>query len=271
MNENMPLGWVREIPDVRDYTPESVGMELKTPNSIPTVVDLRGWCPPIENQENIGSCTAHAGVGLMEMFQKRYFGKHTDLSRLFVYKTTRNLLGWTGDTGAYNQTTMKALVAFGAPPENYWPYDTKKYEVEPSAFLYALGDDFSAISYLKLDKGYSGNALLQRVKDFLLAAHPIMFGFTVYNSLTGSTFPFPEASDRMIGGHAVVAVGYDDNKVITHPVTKKQTKGAILIRNSWGTNWGENGYGWLPYQYVSGHLTSDWWILYSAKYIDASL
>ena len=90
--------------------------------TLPTSVDLRPWCSPIENQLTLGSCTAHAGVGLVEYFERRAFGKHIDASRLFLYKVTRNLLQWTGDTGAFLRTTMYAMTLFGTPPEEYYKY-----------------------------------------------------------------------------------------------------------------------------------------------------
>ena len=125
------LGWHRDLPDVRDHTAESddvseilvKSQKLKAvKKKLPQKVDLRKWCSPIENQGGIGSCTAHAGVGLMEYYERRTTGKHLDASRLFLYKVTRQLLGFTGDDGAYLRSTMKALVLFGVPPEKYWPY-----------------------------------------------------------------------------------------------------------------------------------------------------
>ena len=118
------LGWQRDLPDFRDYTPQHEKIRklfrnsqaLKPPKAgIKKSVDLARWCSPIENQGTIGSCTAHAGVGLVEYYERRAFGDHLDASRLFLYKVTRNLLHWTGDTGAWLRTTMKAMVLFGLP------------------------------------------------------------------------------------------------------------------------------------------------------------
>ena len=105
------MDWMRDLPDFRDYTPEHEKIKplLKkinmtssaAPASLPATVDLRAWCSPIEDQQDLGSCTAQAGVGLIEFYERKAFGTHIDASRLFLYKVTRNLLGWTGDTGAY--------------------------------------------------------------------------------------------------------------------------------------------------------------------------
>lgn len=267
------MGWQRDLPDFRDYTPENdriaklfkKSKALNPPAAgIKKKVDLSTICSPIENQGNIGSCTAHAGVGLLEYYENRAFGKFIDASRLFLYKTTRNLLHWTGDTGAWLRTTMKAMVLFGIPPEEYYPYDVSRFDEEPGAFCYAFGQNYQSINYYRLDKTTrSSDELLTRIKNFLSAGYPSMFGFTVYNfGNDKGEFLFPGRSDRVKGGHAVVAVGYDDNRKIGND------KGGIKIRNSWGTGWGENGYGWLPYSYIEAGLAEDFWSLFKNDYVD---
>jgi C1A family cysteine protease len=119
------MGWLRDLPDFRDYTPEhkkikpllkKINMAASAkPVSLPASVDLRAWCSPIEDQQDLGSCTAQAGVGMIEFYERKAFGTHIDASRLFLYKVTRNLLGWTGDIGAYLITTMAAMTLFGIP------------------------------------------------------------------------------------------------------------------------------------------------------------
>jgi C1A family cysteine protease len=278
--KNFGLGYLRDLPDIRDYHAEtdSIRKILKASKPLkdavkaaPATVDLRKWCSPIEDQKSIGSCTAHAGVGMLEYYQRRAFGKHVDGSRLFLYKVTRNLLGWTGDTGAYLRDTMKAMVMCGVPPEQYWPYDIAKYDQEPSAFLYALGDNFEAVKYYRHDPtGTTRAQRLEAIKNSLAADLPSMFGFTVYSSIPASgdgkgEIPFPKSGDSVRGGHAVLAVGYDDAKKIG------TAKGALLIRNSWGTAWGAAGYGWLPYDYVLKGLANDFWSLVQADFVDTDL
>lgn len=269
------LGWQKDLPDIRDYGPSTpeVAAFFKSPKvrkpaaataKAPASVDLSKWCSPIEDQLNIGSCTAQAGVGLLEYFENRAFGTFVDASRLFLYKVTRNLLGWTGDTGAWLRTTMQAMVLFGSPPERFLPYDTAHYDAEPDAFLYSFAGNYKAIRYYRLDPtGGSRDDILPRVKAFLAAGYPSMFGFTVYNfGNAAGEFAFPSATDRVQGGHAVVAVGYDDARKIG------KEKGALRVRNSWGTSWGEDGYGWLPYRYVTVGLADDFWSLFKADYVD---
>ncbi len=232
---------------------------------------MRRWCPPIEDQGSLGSCTANAGVALLEYYQRRAFGKHLDGSRLFLYKTTRNLLGWTGDTGAYLRTTMKAMVLFGVPPEQHWPYVIADLENEPPAFCYAFAQNYKTIRFYRHDPPNASTAqVLESVKRHLAAGLPAMFGFSVYSSMPGlgegtGEIPFPKAGDALIGGHAVLAVGYDDARKVG------RDRGALLIRNSWGPTWGDEGYGWLPYRYVEVGLAVDFWSLVRAEFVDTEL
>jgi len=159
---------------------------------------------------------------------------------------------------------MKAMVLFGAPPERYLPYDTSTYDNEPSAFCYSFAQSYKAIRYFRLDRqGVVGKALLARVRQFLAAGYPSMFGFTVYNfGNAKGEIAFPDSGDTVQGGHAVVAIGYEDKRKIGSET------GALKIRNSWGSGWGEGGYGWLPYRYVEEGLADDFWSLFKADYVD---
>lgn len=291
------MGWLPDYPDFRDYTEETEEIKtiLKssksaksgkaakknkkrsviTASKLPASVDLRPWCSPVEDQGNLGSCTAQAGAGVIEYYERKAFGRHTDTSRLFLYKVTRNLMKAKGDTGGYLRTTIGAMVLFGVPPENYWPYtdDEKKFDKEPNAFTYAFAANFQTIKYFRHDPPDRTPAkVLTQLKTYLAKGHPAMFGFTVYNSIdqaeeTGR-IPYPSKKERIEGGHAIVAVGYNDKIKIKNTHDDKETTGALLIRNSWGKSWGEEGYGWLPYDYVRKGLAEDFWSILKKEWID---
>ena len=222
-------GWMRDLPDFRDNTPvtsdltkKQVDRGVKEPvNTILRRVnkglnakartklekskkaDLRSFCSPIEDQGQLGSCTANAGVGLFEYFERRAFGRYVDGSRLFLYKATRNLLGWEADDGAYLRTTMGAMALFGVPPEKYWPYLEHKFNDEPTAFLYSYAQNYQALLYYRLDgPGITKPNLLANIKEHLRNGLPTIFGFTCYTSLDladNGDIPFPDKNYMEIG------------------------------------------------------------------------
>lgn len=268
------LGWLPDPPDPRDYIIDQHedtaklfrsegplgGSPLGAP---PEALDISRYCSPVENQGRLGSCTAQAAIGAAEHFQRRRFGTHVDLSRLFLYKVCRAMLGWTGDRGCYNRTTMKGLAVFGSPPERYWPYDVSKFDVDPTPFAFSYGLRYRALRYYRLDyRGRDREVVLRLMKQVVGCYVPIVIGYLVYSyGNDDGEFPMPQAGQRVLGGHAVLVVGYDDNRQIGDAV------GALRIRNSWGAGWGQDGYGWLPYGYVLQNLSSDFWALYYQSFI----
>jgi C1A family cysteine protease len=267
------LGWQKSLPDFRDYSPESdevrallSGLTAKPflGDESPEKESLASYFPEVGDQQQIHSSAAQACVDLVQYFDRRAFGRIVELSKLFVYQATQQLLGTSGNYGLDLRTTLKAIVTFGIPYEQHWPYDPEKLCDEPSAFLYSIADRYRSVRYVRLDgRNRTGRETLAVVKAFLDAGFPSVFGFSVPASISrNGDVPYRPTFDNIQGGQAVVAVGYDDERL-------SSTKGALLFRNSWGREWGEDGYGWLPYAYVEEQLAVDFWTLVSSEWLDS--
>ncbi len=277
------MGWIPDFPDFRDWTEKKREIRdllkktsVEKRKKLPSEVDLRKWCSPVKDQGELGSCTAQAAISLLEYYEKRAFNNYIQGSRNFLYKVTRKLLGWEGDSGAFIRTTIGAMVLFGVPPEEYWPYDEKNFDREPTPFCYAFAQNYQAIKYYRLDTpSLSRDALLRRIKSHLASGLALIFGFSVYSSYEqaeedGGKIPYPCEKEKAEGGHALMAVGYSDRIEIKNELCGEKTEGAILIKNSWGKEWGDGGYGWLPYEYVLRGLAVDWWTIIKNEWVDTS-
>lgn len=261
------MGWLREYPDHRDWVYGITGAGKKPPTQELVreagIKDIRKYCSPIENQGSIGSCVSQAVVALVEYLDRRQGRTHVNASRMFNYYCGRRMLRWKGDTGLFMRTGMQAVRAFGLPPESHWAYSRFNLDLDPPPFVYAYAQGCKALHYYRLDSAKRGSKdVLAYLKSLIDTWFPVAFGFSVYN--TGNAageIAMPEKGQAPYGGHAVVAVGYDDGRRIGDSV------GAILIRNSWGRGWGDQGYGWLPYDYVTAGLASDLWTMINHTYI----
>jgi C1A family cysteine protease len=266
----LDYGWYRDLPDHRDFTPQhSVARRLlsalppardKQPR--PTRVDLREYCLPVQDQLELATSSAHACIGLIQYFQRRASGEVILPSRLFLHQNSRRLAGGGRAAGSL-RTTIKAAIKFGLPPERHWPYDPSAIDLVADPFVYGFETEYRTIRYVRLDGArHSGLEVLDTLKSYLAAGFVCALGFGVPSSLTNDAeIPFPTQFDSIRTGQAVLAVGYDDEPRI------RSEKGAILIRSSWGPDWGLDGYGWLPYRYVTDKLAADIWTLLRAKWV----
>lgn len=267
------LGWLPSAPDFRDYAPGTPPADdlLKRlrDSGAPSAkhaasVDLREYFVDVYDQGTLNSSTAHACVGLVEYFERRAHGRLLRPSRLFLYQNTLRFAEIQGDCGADLRTTLKAMTRCGVPPERYWPYEVDRFSAQPEAFLYSFVEPYRSASYVRLDSRKApGYVNLETVKAFLAAGFVAAFGFPVPNSLSSeASIPYRPTFDSIQGGQALLAVGYDDRWL-------RGSRGALLVRSSWGASWGDEGYGWLPYAYVEELLAVDFWTLLHPGWIDS--
>jgi C1A family cysteine protease len=240
-------GWLPDLPDQRDHY---FGALHAQPAHLPAKIDLRAQCSPVEDQGQLGSCTANALAGALEFLELKEKQPLVDLSRLFIYYNERVIEhSVKQDSGAMLRDGIKTLAKQGVCPEKQWPYAIKQFAKKPAAACYAQAKLHTISSYQRLSS-------TDEMRACLAAGYPFVFGFTVYESFESETMArtgvlnLPKKSERAIGGHAVCAVGYDD---------KTQR---FLVRNSWGLDWGKKGYFAMPYAYLADrNLSDDFWTM----------
>ncbi len=247
-------GWIPDIPDHRDHL---YGAPIRTLQTLPPSVDLTAKCPAVYDQGQIGSCTANA-IGAALEFDRMKQGLPDFMpSRLFIYYNERAMEHTTGsDSGAQIRDGVKSVGKQGDCPETEWPYDpspaqdNKLLTKRPTPQCYKDAKKYTAVQYQRIDQS------LAQMKGCLAAGSPIIIGFTVYESFESSAVaqtgdaPMPGPGEQVLGGHAVLVVGYDD------------ATSRFRLRNSWGTGWGKKGYFTLPYTYLTdSNLSSDFWTI----------
>ena len=237
-------GWQPDIPDKRDFLYQAIQPVIRLPKK----VDLCQVCSKIEDQGELGSCTAQALAGNLEFLDRKIDFQYIDVSRLFIYYNERLLMDTVDyDSGASLRLGIKTLKDDGACAETLWPYDIRHFDDKPTVKCYTEAKGHKIISYHRI----SG---LREMLVCLAEGYPFVFGFTVYESFespkvaaTGEV-PMPKKEEAAIGGHAVMAVGYDN------------AKKRFLVRNSWGEKWGRRGYFTMPFAYLNT-LAADFWTI----------
>ena len=238
-------GWVPDFPDHRDFLYQSI---RRKKISLPKEVDLRINCSTVENQGALGSCTANALAGNLEFLDVKQDPPYTDVSRLFIYYNERVLIHTANqDSGAMLRDGIKTLKKQGVCSEKSWPYVIDQFPKKPANNCYAEAKSHRISSYHRI------LSHAERI-SCLAEGFPFVFGFTVYESFESQAVarpgvgPMSTEKERVMGGHAVLAVGYNEK-------SKR-----FLVRNSWGAEWGIGGYFTISYAYLDT-LADDFWTI----------
>jgi C1A family cysteine protease len=241
-------GWIPDLPDQRDHM---FAAPAAVTGPLPAATDLRAKCPPVYDQGQLGSCTANAIAAAIQFDRMKQKLAKLVPSRLFIYYNEREMEGTIkSDSGAQIRDGIKSVTKQGVCPEPDWPYDIGKFAQKPPAKAYKDAASDRAVSYQRLVQA------LSQMKGCLAAGYPFVFGFTVYESFESPAVArsghasLPGSAEKVIGGHAVMGVGYSD------------ARQWFLVRNSWGSSWGMKGYFTLPYAYINqAGLASDFWTI----------
>ena len=240
-------GWVPDLPDQRDYLFRAV---RKVPAKLPSSVDLRPLCSKVEDQGDLGSCTGNALAGALEFLERKDKVSFVDFSRLFIYYNERLIEHSVhSDSGAMIRDGIKTLAKYGVCSERTWPYVISRFDVKPVAGCYKEALTHTITSYHRI-------LTLDEMRTCLAEGFPFVFGFTVYDSFESQQVArtgvvnMPGKGETVAGGHAVLAVGYND------------VKKRFIVRNSWGAGWGMKGYFTMPYAYLKDrNLSDDFWTI----------
>ena len=250
MPTDRKYGWRPDVPDFRDKVCK---ITIST-EQLPSRVDLREGCPYVYNQGQLGSCTGQAIAGAHQFEQiKQKLAHIFDPSRLFIYYNERDMEGTIDeDAGAMIRDGIKSVVKIGVCPESMWPYsdDSNAFKKRPTQECFDNAVNHQVTSYERVVPTENG------IKSVLASGNPIVCGISIYESFESQVatrtgiIPMPSQRERLLGGHAVVIVGYDD------AIQK------FIMRNSWGPAWGDKGYFYLDYAYLTNsNLSDDFWTI----------
>jgi|SRR5215813_1546880 len=249
---------VRDKADDRDYVYTLPHHHAHA--ALPKRVDLRPKCAPVWNQGAIGTCTAHAVAAAFAYEQRIQKMRVIQPSRLFIFYNERALAGQLDRTPVlYLRDALKAVAKHGVCHESLWPYteDPKKVKAKPPPDAFASAAKKRIFEYHRIRQSRRASMLLMHFKRCLADGSPVVFGIAVYASFEtdavrrSGVMPIPDSKrEEFKGGHAVMAVGYDDRRK------------AVLVRNSWGPKWGQDGHFWIPYKLITdSKLVHDFWTI----------
>jgi hypothetical protein len=245
---------------------------LSYPAHLKRPVDLRKHFAPVRNQRSLYSSTAFACLSIVEYFENRILESICERSKAFLYAMTLATVRPSAiGKGCSIEATLKTLVRYGCPPEVLYPYKRKNCRGEPKRRdLFGFVRDFRDLRYGRLDlPDATGDDTLKITRKCLDCGIPVVFGVEVHHLMPTSgtvntaeqLFPLSRPF-YTVGWQSLVACGYDSRLK------------CLLVRNSWGTDWGNktlDGYGWLPYRYLTEDHTAGFWVLYKPAWIKGNL
>jgi len=244
---NRHYGWQPDLPDHRDLPYGALRLGLEAPATLPASVDLRAHCPPIYDQRPLQSCTANALAAAFMFLEIKSGSNKLNPSRLFIYYNERDLENQVdSDNGAQLRDGIKAIANIGICDEADWSYE-KPFAQKPPQSCFDKALKFKAVNYFSLK-----NATPDELRGCLAAGFPFVFGFSICASFNNADFnngivPMPDHGEPIEGGHAVMAVGYDDAAQL------------FTVQNSWGPSHGDHGYFYMPYNYVTSSMADSFW------------
>lgn len=249
--DNIPekyiYGWNRDIPDIRDkYYKQTIKNNIINDN-----IDLRYHCPKIYNQKELGSCVANSVIFLFEFNEILHDDKYAfDPSILFVYYNERkkqNTINY--DSGSSIRNCIKMINKIGVCDNKLWDYNISEFNKKPPRLCYSESKIYKLIEYYRINQN------INDLKSCLNEGYPFIVGISIYQSFEHENFnktkiiPLPNKNEKLLGGHVISIVGYDDNY-------------GFIMRNSWGSEWGISGYSYIPYNYIcDSNLAGDIWTI----------
>jgi C1A family cysteine protease len=249
----MNLGCLKDKPDPRDFK------FLKTVHWTQlSPIDLRPLCPKVRSQGPIGSCTAFGTTQLFDFIRRKNKLVSWLPSPLFTYYATRKLRNLENeDSGASIRDALKSSAQHGVAMERYWPYIPSKFAENPPEEAWINAEKHQTLEYLRVKDTDKSEFL-----GCLNEGSPFVFGINLYTSfnsfqtvLTGIV-PVPDReNEKLIGGHCMLAVGWKKME------QDGEEKEFLIVQNSWGENWGDHGYCYIPLEYVMTNDTFDFWTI----------
>lgn len=245
--------WIPDKVDDRDFMYSS-NSELFVPIEVSKIVSLKKWCSPVETQKHHGSCVGNAATNAIELNRIRDGLEHVDFSRMFVYYNSRIFHSAVlKDEGTQIRYALSSINGIGVCRTYLWPYVSENINKRPSWNAYREAYKTRISAYYSIKGDYT--EIIEQIEHAIRSGNPVLFGCLVYSDFCsgklqkGGIARIPGDDENYVGGHAMLIVGFDSERRL------------LEVKNSWGIDWANNGYCWIPYDYLKPSRASDFWVL----------